>query len=423
MHLLLAHTSLEENFSVNMVVLGLDGRPGRKNLKEMLEEWAQFRVSTVTRRTNFRLGQVDRRIHILEGRHIVFLNIDKVIKVIRESDDPKPDLMKRFELTDVQAEDILEIRLRQLARLEGIKIEQELKTLKVERKELKELLGDEGLMKKLVTKEIREDAKKYGDDRRTLIEEAERASVERQVVDEPLTIIVSRNGWVRSRQGHGLDLSGITYKDGDGPYATFETRSVHAIAMIDTTGRAFSVQAADLPGGKGEGVPLTSFVELAPGARLAHVVDAQPGKRYLVANSAGYGYIAKAEDLLTRIKAGKAFMTLQEGEAVLRPALVPASPEMAVTLSEHGRMLMFAADELKELGRGRGIVLMGLDPNEKMAAVGFGNAKAVTVLGTSKSGKEKTSRVAGAELQKHILHRARKGCLLPDRITPTGVKE
>jgi topoisomerase-4 subunit A len=423
MRLLLAHTSLEENFSVNMVVLGLDGRPGRKNLKEMLEEWARFRVSTVTRRTNFRLGQVDRRIHILEGRHIVFLNIDKVIKVIRESDDPKPDLMKRFELTEVQAEDILEIRLRQLARLEGIKIEQELKTLKVERKELKELLGDEGLMKKLVTKEIREDAKKYGDDRRTLIEEAERASVERQVVDEPLTIIVSRNGWVRSRQGHGLDLSGITYKDGDGPYATFETRSVHAIAMIDTTGRAFSVQAADLPGGKGEGVPLTSFVELAPGARLAHVVDAQPGKRYLVANSAGYGYIAKAEDLLTRIKAGKGFMTLQEGETVLRPALVPASPEMAVTLSEHGRMLMFAADELKELGRGRGIVLMGLDPNEKMAAVGFGNAKAVTVIGTSRSGKEKTSRVAGAELQKHILHRARKGCLLPDRITPTGVKE
>jgi len=423
MRLLLAHTSLEENFSVNMVVLGLDGRPGRKNLKEMLEEWAQFRVSTVTRRTNFRLGQVDRRIHILEGRHIVFLNIDKVIRVIRESDDPKPDLMKKFELTDVQAEDILEIRLRQLARLEGIKIEQELKALKVERKELKELLGDEALMKKLVTKEIREDAKKYGDDRRTLIEEAERSSVERQVVDEPLTIIVSRNGWVRTRQGHGLDLSGITYKDGDGPYATFETRSVHAIAMIDTTGRVFSVQAADLPGGKGDGVPLTSFVELAPGARLAHVIDAQPGKRYLVANSAGYGFIVKAEDLLTRIKAGKGFMTLQDGETVLRPALVPASPDMAVTLSEHGRMLMFAADELKELGRGRGIVLMGLDPNEKMAAVGFGSTKAVTVIGTSKSGKERTSRVAGADLQKHILHRARKGCLLPDRITPTGLKE
>jgi topoisomerase IV subunit A len=346
-----------------------------------------------------------------------------VIRVIRESDDPKPDLMKKFELTDVQAEDILEIRLRQLARLEGIKIEQELKTLKIERKDLKALLGDESLMKKLVTKEIRDDAKKYGDERRTLIEEAERAAVERQIVDEPLTIIVSRNGWVRTRQGHGLDLSAVTYKDGDGPYATFETRSVHAIAMIDTTGRSFSVQAADLPGGKGEGLPLTSLVELAPGARLAHVVDAQPGKKYLVANSAGYGFIAKTEDLLTRVKAGKAFMTLQEGETVLRPALVPASPDMAVTVSEHGRMLMFPADELKELGRGRGIVLMGLDPDEKMTAMGFGNTKAVTIIGTSRSGKEKTSRVSGAELQKHILHRARKGCLLPDRLVPTAVRD
>ncbi len=410
--LLLAHTSLEENFSVNMVVLGLDGRPGRKNLKEMLEEWAQFRVSTVTRRTQFRLGQVDRRIHILEGRHIVFLNIDKVIRVIRESDDPKPDLMKKFSLTDIQAEDILEIRLRQLARLEGIRIEQELKALKVERKELKELLGDEGLMKKLVAKEIREDAKKYGDARRTLIEEAERASAERQIVDEPLTIIVSRNGWMRSRQGHGLDLSGLSYKDGDGPYATFETRSVHAIAMIDTTGRAFSVQAADLPGGKGDGVPLTSFVELAPGARLAQVVDAQPGLKYLVANSGGYGFVVKSEDLLTRVKAGKAFMTLQEGEIVLRPAPVPAKPEMAVALSEKGRMLMFSADELKEMARGRGITLMGLDAGEKMTAVGYGDAKAVTVVGLSRSGKEKAVRVSGADLQKHVLHRARKGCLV-----------
>jgi len=422
MRLMLAHTSLEENFSVNMVVLGLDGRPGRKNIKQMLEEWVRFRIATVTRRTTFRLGQVDRRIHILEGRHIVFLNIDKVIRVIRESDEPKPELMKKFSLTDVQAEDILEIRLRQLARLEGIKIEQELKALKVERKELKELLGDDALMKKLVAKEIKEDAKKYGDGRRTLIEEADRASVERQVVDEALTVIVSRNGWVRSRQGHGLDLSGLTYKDGDGPYATFETRSIHAIALFDSTGRAFSVQAGDLPGGKGDGVPLTSYVELAPGARLAHVVDAQPGRRYLVANSAGYGFVVKAEDLLTRIKAGKAFMTLQEGETVLRPAPVPDKPNMVVALSQKGRMLLFAADELKELGRGRGIVLMGLDDDEKMAAVGFGDAKAVTVVGTSKSGKERTSRVAGAELQKHILHRARKGCLLPDRITPTGVK-
>jgi topoisomerase-4 subunit A len=422
MRLMLAHTSLEENFSVNLVVLGLDGRPARKNIQGILSEWVDFRVSTVTRRTTYRLNQVERRIHILEGRNIVFLNIDRVIRVIREADEPKPELMKHFKLTEIQAEDILEIRLRQLARLEGIKIQNELKELKLERKDLKTLLASESEMKKLVAKEIRDDAKRYGDARRTTIEEAGRATFERQVVDEPLTIVVSRNMWVRSRQGHGLDLSGVTYKTGDAEYAIFETRSVNGIAAIDSTGRAFSVQAADIPGGKGDGVPFTSLIELAPGARLAHVVDAAPGRRYLFANSGGYGFIAKAEELLTRIRAGKGFMTIQEGEEVLRPVLVPAKPEMAVTLSEHGRMLLFSADELKELARGRGITLMALDANEKMTAVGFGDSKAVVVVGKGRAGAEKTVRVGGQDLQKHIVRRARKGCLLPGKIAPIAVK-
>jgi topoisomerase IV subunit A len=422
MRLMLAHTSLEENFPINLVVLGLDGRPGRKNIREILDEWVSFRIITVTRRTNFRLTQVERRIHILEGRNIVFLNIDKVIRVIRESDEPKPELMKRFKLTDIQAEDVLEIRLRQLARLEGIKIQEELKSLKNERKDLKALLGSEAEMKKLVAKEIKDDAKKYGDERRTTIEEAGRATFERQIVDEPLTIIVSRNGWVRSRQGHGLDLSGVTYKTGDAEYAVFETRSVNYVAAVDSTGKAFSIQAADIPGGKGDGVPFTSLIELAPGARLAHIVDASPGRRYLFANSGGYGFISKAEELLTRVRAGKAFMTIQEGEEVLRPALVPEQPQMAVTLSEHGRMLLFAADELKELARGRGITLMALDDNEKMVGVGFTDAKAVQVVGMTRSGNEKTVRVAGQDLKKYIVHRARKGCLLPGKLTPLNVK-
>jgi len=421
MRLMLAHTSLEENFPINLVVLGLDGRPGRKNIREILDEWVAFRIITVTRRTNFRLTQVERRIHILEGRNIVFLNIDKVIKVIRESDEPKPELMKRFKLTDVQAEDVLEIRLRQLARLEGIKIQEELKALKNERKELKSLLGNDVEMKKLVAREIKDDAKKYGDERRTTIEEAGRATFERQVVDEPLTIIVSRNGWMRSRQGHGLDLSGTTYKTGDAEYAVFEMRSVNYVAAIDSTGKVFSIQAGDIPGGKGDGVPFTSLIELAPGARLAHVVDASPGRRYLFANSGGYGFIAKSEELLTRVRAGKAFMTIQE-EEVLRPALVPEAPQMAVALSEHGRMLLFSADELKELARGRGITLMALDDNEKMTAVGFADAKAVQVVGKTRSGSDKTVRVAGQDLKKYIVHRARKGCLLPGKIVPSAVK-
>jgi topoisomerase-4 subunit A len=421
MKLLMAHTSLEENFSINMVVLGLDGRPSRKNIRQMLEEWIEFRISTVTRRTNFRLGQVDRRIHILEGRRIVFLSIDKVIRVIRESDEPKPELMKAFGLSEVQAEDILEIRLRQLARLEGIKLETELKQLGEERKELRQLLDSDTAMKAQVSREIREDAKKFGDERRTLIEEAGRAVIDRQTVDEPLTVIVSRNGWVRSRQGHALDLSAITYKTGDGPYATFETRSIHSIAAIDSTGRAFSIEAADIPGGKGDGLPITSLLELAPGARIAHVIDAQPGRRYLFANSAGYGFVAKAEELLTRVRAGKAFMTLQEGETVLRPAPVPGKPELAVAVSQHGRMLAFAYDELKEMARGRGVMLMGLDDKEAMMAVGFGTSKSVTVSGTTRNGNERSVTVSGADLAKHVLHRARKGCLLPSRIDPTGV--
>jgi topoisomerase-4 subunit A len=422
MRLVMAHTSLEENFPINMVVIGLDGKPQRKNLRQMLVEWVNFRIATVTRRIKFRLGQVDRRIHILQGRHIAYLNIDKVIKVIRNADEPKPALIKAFKLTEVQADDILEIRLRQLARLEGIKIEQELKALKLERKDLQAVLGDERLLKKQVVNEIRADARTYGDARRTLIEESGRAVAERQVVDEPLTLIVSRNGWVRSRQGHGLDLSALSYKDGDGAYGLFETRSVHPIAMIDSSGRCFGITAGEIPGGRGDGVPLTSLVELTPGARVAQVVDAQPGQRYLVANSGGYGFIVKSEDLLTRIRAGKAFMTIQEGESVLRPAAVTKEAAYAVSLSEKGRMLLFPVDELKEIARGRGVVMMGLDKDEKMVAVGFADAKAVTVTGLSRSGKERSITVSGTDLQKHILHRARKGCLVPGKLVPTGVR-
>ena len=426
MRFLLTQTSLEENFPVNLVALGLDGRPVRKNIAELVGEWVQFRIATVTRRSKFRLTQVERRIHILEGRIIVLLNIEKVIKCIRNADEPKPELMKRFKLTEVQAEDILEIRLRQLARLEGIRIETELKELKDERKGLKGLLGSEAEMKARVADEIRADAKQYGDLRRTQIEEADRATFERQVIDEPLTIIVSRNGWVRARAGHKLDLSGTNYKAGDGPYAVFETRSVHSAGIIDSTGRAFSVECAELPSGKGDGQQITSFIELAPGARLAHVVDAQPGRKYLVANSGGYGFIVKSEDLLTRVKAGKAFMTLDEGDEVIRPAPVPNEVPanksiLAAAFSEEGRMLLFAAGELKELGRGRGITLMGLKEKEKLVAVGFAGPKSVTVEGVSRSGKDRTVTVEGADLQKHILRRARKGCLLPGKLKPTGV--
>jgi topoisomerase IV subunit A len=421
--LLLAHTSLEENFPVNMVVLGRDGRPGRKNLRQLLEEWLAFRVDTVTRRAKHRLGEVERRIHILDGRKIVFLNITEVIKIIRASDEPKPALMKRFKLSDAQAEDILEIRLRQLARLEGIKIDEELKALKTEQKSLKELLGSETAMKKQVAAEIKADAKKYGDERRTRVEEAGRTVAEAKTLDEPVTVIVSRNGWLRSRQGHGLDLAGVTYKEGDGPYAVFETRTVHPIAMIDSTGRAFSIQASDIPGSRGDGVPFSSMVELAPGAQVAQIVDAQPGKKYLVSTSAGYGFVAPSEELVTRVRAGKGFMSIEEGERILRPALAPAGWEkgMVATVSRMGKLLLFPASEMRELARGRGLILMGADQDDPMVAAGFSNGGSVIVEGTGRSGKPKTCTVSGKALEKYKLRRARRGYLLPEKMTPAAI--
>jgi topoisomerase IV subunit A len=423
MKLLLAHTSLEENFPVNMVALGLDGRPARKNLKQLLEEWLAFRVETVTRRAKHRLGEVERRIHILNGRKIVFLHITEVIKLIRASDEPKPALMKRWKLTEAQADDILEIRLRQLARLEGIKIDEELKDLKGEQKSLKELLGSEAAMKKEVAAEIRADAKKYGDARRTLIETAGRTVAEARTVDEPVTIIVSRNGWLRSRQGHGLDLSGVTYKEGDGPYAVFETRSVHPIAMIDSTGRAFSIQASEIPGGKGDGVPFSSMVDLAPGARIAQIVDARPGLKYLVSTSAGYGFVAPSEELITRVRAGKGFMSMEEGEQVLRPAPAPEGWKsgMVATVSARGKLLLFPAEEMRELARGRGLILMGADAEDPMVASGFSDGTKVTVEGTGRSGKPKTCTVSGKDLEKYKLRRARRGYMLPEKMTPTAI--
>ncbi|MDR1708248.1 MAG: DNA topoisomerase IV subunit A, partial [Candidatus Accumulibacter sp.] len=319
--LLLAHTSLETTAPINLVAVGLDGRPRQKNLAELLGEWCRFRLDTLRRRSAHRLARAEARIHILEGRHIVFLNIDEVIRLIRAADEPKPALIARFKLTDRQADDILEIRLRQLARLEGIKIEQELERLRGEKDELEKLLTSEAAMRRLVVKEIRADAAKHGDARRTLIEAsamASRAEIA-AVADEPVTLIVSEKGWARARQGHKLDLSGVAYKDGDGPGAFFECRSVDSLVILSSEGRAFTVPVAALPDGRGMGAPLTSFVELGAG-RIAHVLAGQPEDEYLVAKSSGYGFVCAFGDLLSRQKAGKAFLTMEEGAAVLPPS-------------------------------------------------------------------------------------------------------
>ena len=270
MQMLLAHTSLETSASLNLVMIGGDGRPRQKALSDILKEWVQFRFTTVTRRTQFKLKKVDDRIHILEGREAVLLNIDKVIKIIREADEPKPALMEAFRLSDRQAEDILEIRLRQLARLESIKIQQELAELRTEKANLQTLLDEPAAMKKCIIKEIEADAKQFGDERRTLIEEAQRATVEQKVIDEPVTVVISEKGWVRARTGHGHDPAQFAFKASDAMYGTFECRTVDQLLIFGSNGRVYSVAVSVLPGARGDGVPITSLIDLASGTRILH---------------------------------------------------------------------------------------------------------------------------------------------------------
>lgn len=411
MRLLLAHTSLESTQPLNLTVVGRDGRPGQKGLAELLGEWAAFRVDTVRRRSQHRLDAVDRRIHILEGRQAVLLNIDAVIRVIREADDPKADLMAAFGLSALQAEDILEIRLRQLARLEGIKIEKELGELREERTGLIKVLGDDGALKRLVIGEIRADARKYGDDRRTLIETAVPVSVARAeaaVVDEPVTVIVSRNGWLRARAGHGIEAAGIQYKAGDGPLALLETRTTWPLVLLDSGGRAYSVRVTDLPSGRGDGVPLASLVELARGERLAHALSSAPDCLWLVASAGGYGFLCRMADMVSRQRAGKAFLTLDAGWLPLPPVAVNGASWVAVT-ADNGRLLGFPLTEMKTLAGGKGVQLMKLEAGERLTALTCFDGQRLLVEGKSRGGRGASLVLSGAALEPYRLHRARRG--------------
>ncbi len=407
---LLAHTSLESNASLNMVMVGGDGRPRQKGLSEILQEWISFRFATVTRRTRHRLQKVDDRIHILEGRMIVFLNIDEVIRIIRESDEPKVALMAAFGLSDRQAEDILEIRLRQLARLEKIKIEKELSELRDEKAKLEELLGSESAMKRLLIKEIEGDAKQYGDERRTLIQQEKRAVFEARVVDEPVTVVVSQKGWVRALKGHGLDVAGFTFKAGDGLYAAFQCRTPDTLVAWGSNGRVYSVAVAMLPGGRGDGVPVTSLIELESGSHLMHYYAASADQALLLASSNGFGFVAKVGDMVSRVKAGKSFMTIDAGAAPLAPMpMLPDATHIAC-LSSGGRLLVFGLDEMKTLsGGGRGVTLMALDDNETLLQALSINKAGVVLIGTRRGGRVDEEKLSGATLTPHIGKRARKG--------------
>jgi topoisomerase-4 subunit A len=410
MLMLLAHTSLETSAPINLVMIGGDGRPRQKGLTDILQEWIDFRFVTVRRRTEFRLGKVNDRIHILEGRETVLLNIDEVIAIIRNSDEPKAALIERFRLSDRQAEDILEIRLRQLARLEAIKIQQELADLRSEKEKLEDILENPSSMKRLIIREIEQDAKQYGDDRRTLIEEAERAVAEQKVVDEPVTVIVSEKGWVRARTGIGHDPAQFTFKAGDSLLQAFECRTVDSLIGIGSNGKTFSVPVAALPGARGDGVPITTLVDLSGGVRILHYFAGNPETRLLLATSNGFGFIAKAGDMISRLKGGKSFITLDEGATPLPPRIVVDSAGAVACLSEKGRVLVFGIDEMKVLTNGgRGVILMELEPKETLLAAQPITQKGVNVIGTWAGSKPRTVELFASGLEPHFGKRARKG--------------
>ncbi len=417
LRVLRAHTSLESSVPANLVSIGIDGRPRQKSLPAILSEWCEFRVATVTRRTGHRLAKVGERIHILEGRQLVLLNLDEVIRIIRESDEPKAALVAAFALTERQADDILEIRLRQLARLEAIRIEQELAQLRTEQASLEALLASPAAMRRQVVREIEADAKQYGDARRTLIEQAERTTVEVRVAQEPVTVIVSEKGWVRARQGHGHDASQFGYKAGDAAYGAFEVTTTDQLYAIATNGRVYSVPVSQLPPARGDGAPITSFVDLEPGTRIDHAFAAPAQAGVLLATSGGTGLLCQAADLAGRTRQGKSFLAVDDGDLPLRPALFAPGMNRVLCVSVEGKALVFGVDELKVLKNGgRGVILMGLDPKDALRqALVFGDG-GVRVRGAGRGGKP-VDRVFGAgALQAWAGSRARKGRFLEPRV-------
>jgi topoisomerase IV subunit A len=422
---LLAHTSLETSSPINLTMVGLDGRPTQKSLRQMLNEWISFRQTTIEKRSRHRLNKVLDRIHILEGRQTVLLNIDEVIAIIRQSDEPKAALIERFKLSDRQAEDILEIRLRQLARLEAIKIEQELAELRTEQGKLEEILGSPAALRRLMVKEIEADAKVFADPRRTLIQAEKKAVLEIKVVDEPVTVVVSEKGWVRARTGHGHEATSFAFKAGDGLYGTFECRSVDTLLVFGSNGRVYSVAVSLLPGGRGDGQPVTTLIELESGTQLLYYFAGPAAATLLLSGSGGYGFIASVESMVSRQKAGKAFVSVAEGETLCCPSVVAGAqgkvtvagtPATVVAPATHvacastlGRILTFEITELKTMEKGgRGLMLIDLEAKDTLAGAAA-YTRSIRIDGIGRGGKERDETLEIRSLNNARAARGRKG--------------
>ena len=368
---LFATTDLESTYRVNINIIGLDGRPQLKNLRMLLVEWLQYRTETVRRRLRFRLDKVERRLHLLDGLLVAFLNLDEVIHIIRTEDQPKAALIARFELSEIQADYILETRLRQLARLEEMKIRGEQDDLRKEQTKLTSLLGSEAKLRKLVRTELVKDAETYGDDRRSPIvarSEARALSETELMPTEPVTVVLSEKGWVRCAKGHDIDATGLSYKAGDGFRAAAAGRSNQFAVFIDSTGRSYSLAAHSLPSARGQGEPLTGRLTPPPGAVFECVLLPEDDALYVVASDAGYGFVVKGEDLQAKNKAGKALLSLPNGARVIAPRpLANREQDWLGAVTSEGRLLVFKVSDLPQLGKGKGNKIIGV-PGERVAS-------------------------------------------------------
>ncbi|MEJ2307875.1 MAG: DNA topoisomerase IV subunit A [Gammaproteobacteria bacterium] len=415
---LFASTDLERTYRVNLNVIGINGRPQVKNLRELLKEWLDFRFETVRRRLEFRLGKVRDRLHLLEGLLIAFLNIDEVIRIIRSEDEPRPVLMKRFDLTQVQADYILDTRLRQLARLEEMKIRAEQEELEKERKTLEKILGSKARMKTLIRKELQADAEEFGDDRRSLI--VERAAAEaldetELAPSEPVTLVLSEKGWVRAAKGHEIDAAGLNYKAGDTYLDSVRMRSNQQAVFLDSTGRSYSLQAHTLPSARGQGEPLTGRLSPPAGAHFVCVLGGDPEQWYLVASDAGYGFRVQLKDLIANKKAGKAALRVPKNAGVLKPAPIESEKDRLVAITNDGRMLTFPVGELPALSRGKGNKIIGIPGKKSETREEFVVAIACVPEGKSLkalSGKRHVN-FKQADLDAYAGERGRRGSKLP----------
>ena len=414
---LFATTDLEKSYRVNMNVIGLDGRPQVKNLKMLLSEWLLFRTDTVTRRLKHRLEKVERRLHLLEGLLVAFLNLDEVIRIIRSEDEPKPALIARFALSVEQADYILDTKLRQLARLEEMKIRGEQDELDSERDRLISTLGSKARLKKLIKDELLADAKKFGDARRSplVAREAAQALDETELVaSEPMTVVLSEKGWVRAAKGHDIDAASLSYRDGDSLLGAVKARSNLQVAFLDSAGRSYSSAVHTLPSARGNGEPLTGRFTPTPGASFQALASGDLDARFVIASSHGYGFVTRFENLTSRNKAGKALLSLSEGGRVLPPAAVAdVSADRIVAVTSAGHVLAFPLSELPELDKGKGNKIIEI-PKAKR-----GTERVVAIAVVPPSGKllvasgARTMTLSFNDLEGYLGARGSRGGLLP----------